>query len=84
MARRTYIRRPPPSGNPALDLWLNDLERTINELPNMSTSSTTNGPNSRVSGSLGMILVDVGSSVTKFWQKQTEGGMSGWSSVDLT
>lgn len=81
MARRTYIRRPPPSGNPALDLWLTDVERVLNEFPNMSTSSTTNGPESLVTGSLGMLLVDVGSSVTRLWQKQTEGGTSGWSAI---
>lgn len=82
MARRLRVSAPVPPGEPAMVRWMQQVTEAINLFPGMSISSTTNGPNSLVTGNSGEILMDVGSSATTFWFKRHgDGNTSGWSAV---
>lgn len=79
------LGRPPKTGNPALDAWLEDVRREIEGLP-FSYFSTTNGPNvSGVSAPRGFIGIETGSSATtKIWFKVTQSSLTtGWSTMTL-
>lgn len=82
MSRRLRIGAPPFTSDTALAAWMREVTDALNVLPNMSISSTTNGPNSVITGNSGEFLIDVGSSVTTFWFKQhSDDSTSGWSAV---
>lgn len=84
MSRRLRIVAPPPAnaGDPSFRLWAQQITDAVNLLPNFSLSSTSNGPNSFVTGDSGTILIDVGSSATTFWFKRHgDNNMSGWSAI---
>ena len=82
MSRRLRIRQPPQVKDPNLNRWLQDLAAQINQFPNFSISSTTNGPNSLITGDSGTFLFDFGSSATTLWFKRhSDGSTSGWSAV---
>jgi hypothetical protein len=83
MSQRWRIEVPPHiPENPRLDRWVQSVHAVLNKFPNFSLSSTTNGPESNTSGDPGEILVDVGSSATAGWIKQTGSGMTGWVELD--
>lgn len=82
MSRHLRIQRPPVStGQPTLDGWLNQVGDALNQLPSFSLSSTTNGPNSFISGLPGTLLIDVGSSNTTGWFKRSGTTTLGWSAL---
>lgn len=83
MSRRLRVSAPPPAGrDPYFTLWAQQITDAVNALPNFSISSTSNGPNSYVTGDSGTLLIDVGSSATTFWFKRLgEGTTSGWSAI---
>jgi hypothetical protein len=64
---------PIPASVPAGMLsWARAVEAIVLALPNVSTISTSDGPNSSgLTGSLGDIAIDVGSSSTRLWQKHS-------------
>jgi hypothetical protein len=64
-------------------LWFQQVTDALNHLPNFSLSSTTNGPESQVTGDSGTILIDVGSSATTFWFKESGTTTTGWIAVDF-
>jgi len=78
MSIRFRINRPPQVADHNLNVWFDQVTDAINQLPNFSMSSTTNGPNSQVTGDSGTILIDVGSSATTFWAKLSGTTTSGW------
>lgn len=81
MSRRLRISAAPPSAGP-YSLWYQQVTDAINLLPNFSISSTSNGPNSYVTGDSGTLLLDVGSSATTLWFKRLgDNTNSGWSAV---
>lgn len=82
MARRQRVRTPPTTLSSEVHTYLDELAAAINQLPNFSISSTTNGPESTVTGDPGTILIDVGSAVTKAWVKQGTSAMTGWRELD--
>lgn len=82
MARRTRLSYPPRTDNPALDGWLQNLYSEINNLPNFSIVSFTDGPNSNETADPGTILLDVGSTITKAWVKQSGSTNIGWVALD--
>ncbi len=68
--------------NPALDSWLQEVKGAIDGLP-FSTFSTSDGPNqSAFTAPEGFIGVDIGSSATKFWFKESGSTSTGWSPWD--
>jgi hypothetical protein len=77
--RSIVISQPPATGNLAFDLWLRNVTNTINGLPISVFSTSTTGPNSRVTAPEGFLGIDVGSSVTKFWVKTSGSQNTGWS-----
>lgn len=81
MSRRLRVSQPPPSSSAEMSRWMREVTDAINGLPALSLSSTTNGPNSVITGDSGTILIDVGSSATTFWFKRSGTTTSGWSAV---
>lgn len=81
MSRWLRLQRPPSTGNVDLDIWINQMTDALNSLPSFSISSTTNGPNSVVTGDPGTLLVDIGSSHSTFWVKLSGTTTSGWTTV---
>lgn len=80
MSRHLRISAPPPRA-PSIggfDFWAQQITDALNTLPSFSISSTSNGPNSLISGNGGTILIDVGSSATTFWAKLSDNTTSGW------
>ena len=81
MSRRLRISAAPPVG-PGFSLWAQQVTDALNTMPNFSLSSTSNGPNSTVTGDSGTILIDIGSSATTLWFKRHgDGSTSGWSAL---
>src|SRR3990167_5057662 len=74
---------PPQTGNTALDGWLQDLTRAINEIPALSLISTSAGPNSVITADSGTFAFDVGSSNTTFWAKTSTSTTTGWNALAL-
>lgn len=84
MSRRLRVSAPPPVGKDSyFNLWAQQVTDALNLLPNFSLSSTTDGPNSYVTGDPGTLLIDVGSSNTTFWIKLSGDSTLGWSAVDV-
>lgn len=84
MSRRLRISAPPPAGrDPYFTLWAQQVTDAVNSLPNFSISSTSNGPNSYVTGDSGTLLIDVGSSATTLWFKESGDTMTGWIALDF-
>lgn len=83
MSRRLRISSPPPASGHDIGfrLWAQQITDALNLLPNFSLSSTTNGPESTITGDSGTILVDVGSSNTTFWVKLSGTSNRGWASL---
>lgn len=77
--RSILVPQPPASGNPAVDTWMRDVTATLNGLPFSIFSTSTTGPNSRVTAPEGFLGIDVGSSVTKLWIKTSGSQNTGWS-----
>lgn len=74
---------PPPLGSPELQYWAQQVADAINSLP-FSYFSTADGPNtSTVTAPIGTIGIEIGSSTTKLWIKETTAS-TGWSEVDRT
>lgn len=80
MSRRLRVSALPPATG-SIALWAQQVTDALNLLPNFSISSTSNGPNSTITGNAGVLLIDIGSSNTTFWGKATEGGMTGWQEI---
>ena len=76
--RSIVVRQPPSTGFANVDAWMRDVTNTLNGLP-VSIFSTSNGPNSAVTAPEGFIGVETGSSVTRFWFKQSGSRNTGWS-----
>lgn len=73
---------PIPSGiDPRLLVWARAVEGIVLTLPEISIASTSNGPNaSGMTGSTGALLIDIGSSSTRLWQKLSAStSTTGWS-----
>ena len=79
--------RPPPAqpDNDALEEWMWEVHDAFLELPTFSTFSTSDGPNtSGQTADRGVIGIDIGSSVTKFWFKNTDSSQTqGWVDYDV-
>ncbi len=71
MSRRHYLQWPTPQRVEDILPWSQDVTRVFQEFPNFSITSTTAGPESNLSGDIGSVNIDVGSSVTKLWIKHT-------------
>ena len=83
MARLTRLSRPPfIQGNLELNCWLTQVHDAINDLPNFSIVSTTDGPESNQTADPGTLLIDVGSATTTTWIKQSGSGSTGWVELD--
>ncbi len=83
MSRRLRISDPPTSTDAAVNAWMREVTDALNVLPNFSISSTTNGPESQITGDSGEWLIDVGSSATTFWAKRSGNTTTGWAAVDF-
>ncbi len=76
------ISSPPQVEDAGLQSWLQEVKDAIDGLP-FSTFSTSDGPNqSAYTAPEGFIGVDVGSSTTKFWFKESGSTSTGWSPWD--
>ena len=82
MAQRWRLSAPPLTPDPDLYNWLIQVQDALNLLPNLSISSTTNGPESNTTGEKGDVLLDVGSAITGSWVKQTGSDTTGWVELD--
>ncbi len=72
---------PPPSGDPRVDQWMNEVASAFNALP-LSVFSTSDGPNeSRVTAPQGFLGIEIGSSDTRFWVKESGSTSTGWASL---
>lgn len=82
-----FLRRigsPPTTGDRGLDRWLRDLATELNQFPNFSTSSTTDGPESIIAAPPGTLYIEGNSSVTThLWFKSSGTDTTGWSQVSL-
>lgn len=85
MSRRLRISAPPPylPNVAGFDVWARQVTDALNLLPNFSLSSTTDGPESYVTGDSGTILIDVGSSATTFWAKASGTTTLGWKAFTI-
>lgn len=81
--QRYRISRPPITPFRELDRWLETVTDAINALPNFSISSTTNGPESVITADSGTLLIDIGSSATTYWLKESGSTSIGWSTLSL-
>lgn len=82
MSRRLRVNAPPAGSNAGFNAWAQQVTDALNLLPNFSLSSTTNGPESQITGDSGTLLIDVGSSATTLWFKRHgNGNTSGWSAL---
>lgn len=71
----------PSNVDPQFLVWARAVEMQLLTLPELSVISTANGPNvSGRTGSPGALAVDIGSSVTRLWQKYSAStSTTGWS-----
>lgn len=78
---RRRIPQPPATGNAQLDAWARSVTDALSGIPFFSVISSANGPNSSgLTGDPGGFVVDIGSAVTKFWQKRSlSTSTTGWS-----
>ena len=83
MSRRIRVPQPPNTANPELDRWLLTLTNVMNQFPNFSIISTSDGPESVETASPGVLAIDVGSSNTTFWVKTSTETTIGWQSLGL-
>ena len=80
MPRRIRINQPPATNDTSLNVWMREVTEQLNLLPAMSIISTSDGPNSAFSGNSGDWAIDIGSSNSTFWAKETDNdSMTGWS-----
>lgn len=73
----------PGSLGAAFEVWARAVEAQLSAVPPMSVISTTGGPNaSGLTGDLGAIAIDIGSSATRLWQKHSAStSTTGWSAL---
>jgi hypothetical protein len=77
------VPRPPPVDDPAVQDWMQQVTAAIEGLP-FSYFSTADGPNtSSVTAPVGTLGIEIGSSATKLWVKETAPA-AGWGEVDTT
>jgi hypothetical protein len=82
MPQRYRVSAPPPT-DPYLHQWFLQVQDALNQLPNISIVSTTNGPSaSNITGVKGDIVVDIGSSTTAAWIKREGSKNTGWIALD--
>lgn len=82
--QRYRITRPPETPFRELNRWLETVTDAINALPNFSFISTTDGPESVVTADSGTFAIDIGSSATTYWLKESNSGTTvGWAAMDL-
>jgi hypothetical protein len=74
---------PPAVEDPNLQHWMQQVHDAIQGLP-LSYFSTSDGPESSVSAPIGTLGIEIGSSTTKLWIKETGLGSTGWAEVDRT
>ena len=77
--RSIVIGRTPNFGSRTINYWADEVTNTLNGLPFSIFSTSTTGPNSRVTAPKGFIGIDTGSSVTRLWVKTSGSGNTGWS-----
>jgi hypothetical protein len=70
-------------GDRQLDTFLRDLTDAINQIPNFSIISTSDGPESTVTADAGVFGFDIGSSHTTFWAKVSGDTTTGWKALSL-
>ena len=76
------ISSPPQVEEAGLQSWLQEVKEAIDGLP-FSTFSTSDGPNqSAYTAPEGFMGVEIGSSATKFWFKESGSTSTGWSPWD--
>lgn len=68
-----------PSDN--LAGWYREMTQGMNEFPNMSVISTSDGPESNTTGDRGHLAIDVGSAATTLWVKTSGTTTTGWTAV---
>ena len=63
--------------------WARAVTESVLMQPRISIISTTSGPNfSGLTGNLGDLAVDIGSSATRLWQKySSSNSTSGWTAI---
>jgi hypothetical protein len=83
MARRTRINSVPTTQDRVLNAWIAQVTEALNVLPALSIVSTSNGPNSAITGASGELAFDVGSSNTTMWLKASGDTTTGWAAVSL-
>jgi len=83
MARRTRVTAPVPRIGAGFEHWAEQVSDALNVLPNFSIDSTSNGPESVITGDSGTILVDIGSSNTTYWAKLSGDTTTGWAAFDI-
>lgn len=77
------LPNPPDVEDEALQSWFWEVKDAVDGLP-LSTFSTSDGPNnSLVTAPEGFIGIEIGSSVTKFWFKESGSTSTGWSPWDV-
>ena len=81
--RSIRVPLPPASGDARVDQWTRDVTNSVNGLP-ISIFSTSDGPNaSRVTSPEGFLGIEVGSSATRFWVKNSGSTSTGWRALAL-
>jgi len=81
--RSFRVPAPPPTKDFAVKRWMDDVTNSINNLP-FSIFSTSDGPNqSAVTAPEGFFGIEIGSSSTKFWLKESGSTSTGWSTVSF-
>ncbi len=81
--RSLKVSSPPSSGNPSVDQWMREITNAINGLP-ISIFSTADGPNeSAITAPQGFIGIEIGSSSTRMWVKESGSTSTGWSHFTL-
>ena len=79
--RPRRIGLPPSTGDARVDAWMREVTEAVNGLP-LSYFSTSDGPNSSsVTAPQGTLGVEIGSSVTRLWIKQSGSTSIGWSAL---
>lgn len=84
MAKKRRIPRPPTTGDDSVDRWMRQVFGALNDLPRVSYTSTTDGPNqtSGHTADRGQLLIDVGSSCTTVFWGATSLGTDNWTALD--
>lgn len=75
------VNEPPPTEDPALDAWMQDVADALNQIPPMSSFSATT-PNSNVTAEPGHLAINLSPSATTImWYKQSGSSNIGWDSL---